>query len=297
MTRRRADVLGLVCTVNPFVEMAHHPFELELLSALFYHALERGYNPMIYGLPADDAEGTLRRYVDGRSDAFVLLYPPPDSALLCYLHAQGVPVVALCSSYPESPTRWVDSDHAQGIRAAVAHLAALGHRRIAYLTAPSADIMAHTRVRAFCAALEEHGLPVCSEWIIPYAWESAVAETLIAPLLAGDEPPTALLIWNDFAAEGVYKAIRRLGFRIPEDVSIIGFDDTPSARAAVPPLTTVRQDIVRMARAAVDLAIEALSTEAMPEPPPYVLCPVELIIRQSTAPPVSHRHRREMRDI
>src|SRR5689334_17304073 len=77
LVRRRADVLGIVCTVNPFVELAHHAFEHALLSAVFYHALERGYNPMIYGVPEEGAEeDVFRRYADGRSDAFVLLYPP-----------------------------------------------------------------------------------------------------------------------------------------------------------------------------------------------------------------------------
>jgi DNA-binding LacI/PurR family transcriptional regulator len=288
LTRRCADVLGVVCTVNPFIEMAHHAFEQTLLSALFYHALERGYNPMVYGVPTGEA--ALPRYADGRSDAFILLYPPPDSMLLRYLHAQSIPVVALCCSYPESLARWVDSDHAQGIRAAVTHLAELGHRHIAYLVDPPADTETHTRVATFRATLQEHGLPVRPDWIVPCVRNDSSTEQQIAQLFAGEAKPTALLTWNDFAAEEVYQALRRRGFRIPEEVSIVGFDDTPSARAAVPPLTTVRQDMVRMGRAAVDLAIEALSQEAASEPPPSILCPVELVVRQSTAPPYSARH-------
>ena len=135
LVRQRADVLGVVCTLNPFVELAHHSFEQALLSALFYHALEVGYNPMIYGVPPADAEDNLfPRYADGRSDAFVLLYPPPTSLLLTRLPQLGIPVVSVCCRV--EGVRWVDSDHESGIRAALAHLIALGHRRIAYLTGP-----------------------------------------------------------------------------------------------------------------------------------------------------------------
>jgi len=288
LVRRRAEVLGVVCTVNPFFEMAHHAFEQALLSALFYHALERGYNPMIYGPPAEGvAEEALLRYADGRSDAFILLYPPPDSVLLKYLYSQDIPVVALCSSTPDPRAVGVDSDHEAGIRALIAHLTELGHRRIAYIIDPNSDRETHLRILTFRAALRERGLPVREDWIVPYAEENASAEAAVAQLFSGAAPPTALLTWNDFIAEEVYKALRQRGLRIPEDVSVVGFDDTPSARTAVPALTTVRQDMVQMGRAAVDIAIEALAEEIRPEQNRLILCPVQFIVRQSTAPPKS----------
>ena len=108
LVRRRADTLGVVCTVHPFVELAHHAFEHALLSAVFHYALERGYNPMIYASPADEAsEYDFRRYADGRSDAFVLLYPPPNSGLPDYMERMGIPAVALCARRPGAGWRWV----------------------------------------------------------------------------------------------------------------------------------------------------------------------------------------------
>src|SRR5579859_1132336 len=107
LVRRRAETLGVVCTVNPFVELAHHAFEHALLSAIFHYALERGYNPMIYAPPANDAgESDFRRYADGRSDAFLLLYPPPEGGLPDYLEAMGIPAVALCPRRPGPGWRW-----------------------------------------------------------------------------------------------------------------------------------------------------------------------------------------------
>lgn len=282
LTRRRADVLGVICTLNPFVELAHHAFEQALLSALFHHALDRGYNPMIYGVPpVDGGGGLLTRYADGRSDAFVLLYPEPGNALLECLPTVGIPAVALCCR--AEGACWVDSDHAEGVQAAIQHLVALGHRRIAYLVDPVVDTAVHARVVAFRETLRACGLPVREDWIVSYGAEEAATERQVAKLFQSNEKPTALLTFNDFAAGEAYSALRALGLRIPEDVSVVGFDDIPAARTMAPPLTTVRQDVVRMARAAVDLAIQALSEKNVTQ---EVVCPVELVIRHSTAPPM-----------
>lgn len=282
LVRRRADVLGVVCTLNPFVELAHHAFEQALLSALFHHVLERGYNPMIYGVPPTDADDrVLARYADGRSDGFILLYPEPESALVQRLYRMGIPVVALCCR--AEGIYWVDSDHTDGIRMAVNHLVGLGHRRIGYLVAPDVDRNTHIRVLAFRQALQEHGLSLPEDWVVFYEGKEAASEARIARLCAEPEPPTALLTWNDFAACEVYQSLHRLGVRVPEDISIVGFDDIPAARTLVPALTTVRQDVVQMARMAADLAVRALSGSATPET--YgIACPVELVLRYSTAP-------------
>jgi LacI family transcriptional regulator len=288
LVHRRADVLGVVCTLNPFVEMSHHAFEQALLSAVFYHSLEHGYNPMIYGVPAESTEVTgFMRYADGRSDAFILLYPPPESSLLAFLHACDIPAVALCCRDPNGYSRWVDSDNEAGIRAALEHLIELGHRRIAYFIGPEVEDNVHSRVTAFRATLRENGLAVREDWIVPYTWDSATTEQTLDRLLRSDPAPTALLTWNDFVAEEVYKALRQLDRRVPEDISIVGFDDMPSARTAIPPLTTVRQDVVRMGRASVELALQAFREPESTEEIRHIVCPISLVVRQSTAPPAS----------
>lgn len=283
LARRRADAIGVVCTLNPFVELAHHAFEQALLSALFYHALECGYNPMIYGAPPVEAgEDLLARYADGRCDGFVLLYPEPDSTLLRRLTQAGIPVVAICR--PVEEASWVDSDHAGGIRLALNHLIESGHRRIGYLIDPGVDRDSHVRVLAFRRAFQDCKLPLREDWIVAAETGEAFFEEKLTRLFASLEAPTALVTWNDSTAFEVYRVLRKLGLRIPEDVSIIGFDDIAAARTLVPALTTVRQDVVRMARMAVDIVVSALSENATLTQT-SVVCPVELIVRQSTAPP------------
>lgn len=292
LTRRCAEVLGIVCTVNPFEDLSHHAFEHCLYAAIFYHSLERGYNPMIYGFPArPDDRHDIHRFADGRSDAFILIYPRPESPLLRFLHEEGIPTVTVSCRDNDPRGRWVDSDNEAGIRSAVKHLVELGHRRIAYLSGPPAEDNARTRLAAFRNVLAEYGLPVREDWMTPYTWKREVTRRQLDRFLADPEPPTALLAWYDFAAEDVYEAAARRGLRIPQDISVIGFDDAPSSRIASPPLTTVRQDPVLMGEAAVDLALAALDERSHADSPRSVICPIELIVRGSTAPPGSPRTR------
>ncbi|HEV2471713.1 MAG TPA: LacI family DNA-binding transcriptional regulator [Chthonomonadales bacterium] len=286
LSRRRADVLGVVCSVAPFRDLAEHPFEQTLLAAVFHHALERGYNPLIYGQPSETAtREELSRYSDGRSDAFILLYPQLDSPLLGYLHSQDIPTVTLCTRDNSPAGRWTDCDSDTGIRAAIEHLAELGHRRIAYLIGPPEQDCVQFRICAFKSSMESLGLSARVEWIIPYRWSAEKTGAQMDALLAAPERPTALLLWYDFAVEHVYQAARERGLRIPEDLSVVGFDDSLPARVASPALTTIRQDPNQMGKAAVDLAIAALLPHQNEQSSRSTLCSVELILRQSTSPP------------
>jgi DNA-binding LacI/PurR family transcriptional regulator len=291
LVRRSAEVLGVVCSFDPFVDLSHHAFDQGLLAAVFHRTLRRGYNPMMYTFPPDGAdERELLRYADGRSDAFVLLYPPLDSPLLHHLHKLGMPTVTLCCRDPEPKARWVDSDNEAGIRLAIKHLTDLGHRRIAYLYTKTNVGNRDARVAAFKAATTESGSGIEKSWVCQHEWSVDGSAAIMKDLMSHTDPPTAILVWNDVAAEVVYLAARRLDLRIPEDLSVVGFDDTPSARMADPSLTTIRQDLALMGEAAADLALDALLDEGERSNNWNVVCPVELIVRQSTGPANIGRH-------
>src|SRR5688500_3627741 len=149
LTRRKADVIGVVCRISPFVERSHHAFEHGLLSTIFCRALMHGYNPMIYGLPEGADEQELARFTDGRSDGFVLINPPVSNPLPAYLQRGRIPAVMICRRSEREGALWVDSDHASGMNAIVEHLARLGHRQIAYLTGPVGEENCVARVNAF----------------------------------------------------------------------------------------------------------------------------------------------------
>jgi LacI family transcriptional regulator len=283
LVRRRAEVLGVVSSFDPFADLVHHAFDQGLLAAVFHVALQRGYNPMMYTFPPEGAdERELLRYADGRSDAFVLLYPPLDSPLLHRLHRLGMPTVTLCCRDPEPSAMWVDSDNEAGIFLAIDHLKSLGHRRIAYLNTASEVGNRDDRINAFRAATNGPGSGIDRAWVCEHGWSVEGAVELLSNLFSETDGPTALMTWNDVAAEDIYLALSKLGLRIPEDVSVVGFDDTPTARMASPALTTVRQNLTMMGEAAATLALDSLLEESQIADTRCVVCPVELVVRDST---------------
>jgi LacI family transcriptional regulator len=285
LSRRHAEVLGVVVAMDPFVHDSQHLFEHGLLSAIFRRTLECGYNPLVYGFPsAADGSRAFSRYGDGRSDAFLLLNPPVGCPLVTYLHSIDVPTVTICCRDQDPRGRWVDSDNEAGIRAIVSHLSDLGHRRIGYFVGPENEDNLSSRSAAFRSVMAEQQLGVREDWIVHFSWDFGVTSQDVRRLLDGPDRPTALLAWNDYAAGDICRAARFLGICVPEDLSVVGFDDTPSASTTDPALTTVRQDLAQMGESAVDLALRALSEGADDRGTRSVACPVQLVVRQSTGP-------------
>lgn len=173
-----------------------------------------------------------------------------------------------------------------GAAEAAGHIAGLGHRRIAHIHGPDSFLSATERLRGFRVGLAEYGLRVEERYLLAggYTFESGME--CGARLLAMEEPPTAVFAGNDEMAVGVYQAVVRAGRSVPDDLSIVGFDDSPIATRIWPMLTTVRLPIEYMGRTAAQLLISQHDRAAM-EPPAATSVMPRLIVRSSTAPPGS----------
>ncbi|MEV4578270.1 substrate-binding domain-containing protein [Nonomuraea jabiensis] len=169
---------------------------------------------------------------------------------------------------------------------ATRHLLELGHRRIAVITGPDHALSSRARLDGYRAALDTERVPVDPELICRGDFQIEDGLACTHRLLRLPDPPTAIFTCNDGEALGVYRAAHELGLRIPDDLSVVGFDDLPSIRWAVPPLTTIRQPLTEMAMAATRMVV-ALAQGA-PLPRHRVEFATELIVRGSTAPP-KHR--------
>ena len=180
----------------------------------------------------------------------------------------------------EVPT--VGATNWAGGRAATEHLTGLGHRRIAVITGPRTLLCSRARLDGYRTALEEAGIAGDESLIRQgdFMHESGFAAG--AELLALADPPTAIFASNDTMALGVFEAARRRGLRIPEDLSVIGFDDLPEARWSPPPLTTIRQPLAEMGALAARTALRMAHGEVTELP--RVELATELIVRESTAP-------------
>ncbi|OMH33091.1 LacI family DNA-binding transcriptional regulator [Tersicoccus sp. Bi-70] len=217
------------------------------------------------------------------ADAFLLITTPADDAHARAAHRLGTPLVVMdpSTSMPAGVLS-VGATNWRGGMQATEHLIGLGHRRIAFLGAPVSSTPGEERRAGYIAALAAAGLPVDERLVVPgaFRFEDGLAAT---DLLAAPEPPTAVFAASDAVALGVLEAARRTGRRVPEDLSVIGFDDSYAASSASPPLTTVNQPLAEMGHVAVRAALAGVRGEAATSAP--VQLGTRLVVRGSTAAP------------
>jgi len=203
-----------------------------------------------------------------------------DSRIQALIHA-GIPTVIIDRMGQGSHATYVKSDNMDGARRATEHLLSLGHRRIAFLTGQTVDLagmerlLGCQRALAYAGVAPDPGLVRQSGWNIDEAYEAARV------LLAERRDFTAIVAGSDLMAMGILRALTEHGLRVPDDVSLVGFDDVEFCQYTIPPLTTVRQDRVAMVRAAVQRLIAMI--EGTGEASPLII-PTQLIVRKSTGP-------------
>lgn len=173
-----------------------------------------------------------------------------------------------------------------GLRA-TEHLLSLGHRRIGFIAGPPTLLCSRARLDGYRAAIEAAGVPMDDQLVQPgdFYHESGFAGA--ATLLDLERPPSAIFASSDQMAFGVYEAVRRRGLRVPEDISVVGFDDLPEARWSSPPLTTVRQPLTEMGRLATRAVLRLGRGEKLDTP--RVELATDLVVRDSSAPRRSAR--------
>ncbi|MDT0302566.1 LacI family DNA-binding transcriptional regulator [Streptomonospora wellingtoniae] len=166
---------------------------------------------------------------------------------------------------------------------ATRHLIELGHERIAVIGGPTDVLCSRARIDGYRSALDAAGLPVDPDLVRSGDFHIEGGHNHGRDLLTSPDPPTAIFAGSDLQAMGLYEAARELGVRIPEDLSVVGYDDLPVARWVGPPLTTVRQPLTEMAEEATRLALMLSRGQ---QPPNLRLdLATNLVVRQSTAAP------------
>ncbi|GAB2974817.1 LacI family DNA-binding transcriptional regulator [Saccharothrix stipae] len=200
------------------------------------------------------------------------------------LRAKGIPFVVFDPTV-ELPddVPFVGATNWAGGRMAARHLTGLGHRRIAMITGPDDVLCCRARSDGCRAALDAAGVPIDPSLVARAELTRESSHVAARELLARPDRPTAVLAGDDLQALGVYRAAREAGLRIPEDLSVVGFDDLPIAALVDPPLTTVHQPLMEMAMAATELAL-ALGRGERP-PQVGLELATTLTVRESTAPP------------
>jgi len=253
-TQARALVSGRSRILGLIVSEITNPFFPELIQEFENLAVAQGYEVMIGSTSYDPVrtESIIRRMLQRGVDGVAVMTFGIEEELVKKLVEREFPLVFIDAG-PELPNiRLIKVDYAQGIRQAVQHLAALGHRQIAFITGPLRMRSAVARRDAFRASMSEVGLTVPARYIIEgdHTMEGGMAalERMAAP----GAMPTAVMCSNDMTAIGVLHGLQKTTHRVPKDISVVGFDDIHLAQFMLPPLTTVQMSCRDLARAAVE---------------------------------------------
>jgi LacI family transcriptional regulator len=260
-----------------------NPFYLQVLDGL-HRALSQTHLRMLVLTPDEQDVVPLERLVDGSLDGVILTTTVLDSRLPAALSERGFPFVLLNREVDDAACDVCVVDNEQGGRLAAGELVALGHTQIAALFGPASTSTGRDREAGFRTRLAQAGIPLpdtrCRR--APFDWNAGHAAAL--ELLESE--PTALFCANDILALGAFNALRGRGVRIPQDISLIGFDDVVLAGWEVFQLTTVSQDIPGMVSAATELLLTRMAAEPdRPLPPRRVVLTPEMVRRGTHGPP------------
>jgi LacI family transcriptional regulator len=274
LSTRRTGQIGVVIS-----DLAN-PFYLEILDAV-HGALGAAGRRMLVLTPDEDGELLARRLLDGALDGAILSTTLLDSPLPGELARRSFPFVLLNRSVDDAPGDVVVTDNVAGGRLAARVLLDEGHRELAAVFGPPETSTGRDREAGFRALLGEAGMELRDERVRRGSFDFQVGHAAARELASTGA--TALFCANDVLAIGAYNGLRSLGARIPEDLSLVGFDDIAIASWEVFRLTTVRQDNDGMVRRAVDLLLDRVGQPD--EPARRVILEPRLVRRATLAPP------------
>jgi LacI family transcriptional regulator len=216
----------------------------------------------------------------GLVGGMIIILPPKDLKEIKANYRAGYPLVVIDDRAPHSGVPWIDADSRQGIYEAIQHLTNLGHSRIAYLGGLKEWFCSVERMEAYRQALNTMGIPVDEALILPGNFTEEAGIQAVERWWGLKQPPTAILTANDIMALGALRELERKGLRVPQDVSVVGFDDLPLAEHAVPALTTVRQPIREMGRKAAEMVTTLIEGRNLS--PVRMRLETTLVVRSST---------------
>jgi len=278
LVRRSSLTVGVLA--EDFTDLAVSQFVL----AAQHTAVGRGHAALISNVHANiDGARAVRKLLEHRVDGVLVAAPsleddpdlgkalrgPLPAVSINHIHGGGVPVIG--------------SNHSLTATLAVEHLIALGHARIGTVTGPRARRVVQTRIRGMRRALREAGCTLPAKRVVEADWTHVGGYQGTLKLLDADPSVTAVFVHNDVMAIGALKAMHERGRRVPADCSLVGCDDLPFAPYLVPALTTVRVPFAETGQLAATLLLRRIDGETIDD---RHLLPVELIVRDSTAPPL-----------
>ncbi len=279
--RMRGDKSNLIGVfVNNYGSVVLH----EIIRAISFEARPKGYDLVVFNAERFDRtdRSQTRDMLSQLCDGLLLIMPNVNDGYLDVIDRQGFPCVVLNFDAREMKVPMVVTENRLGARTAVEHLLGLGHRRIGFVAGSSATGQSAEREKGYIDALGAAGLPIDRSLMVEGAFVQSGGYAAAELLLALAEAPTAIFCANDEMAFGALDAINSKGLKVPNDISVIGFDDIPTSSHVFPTLTTMRQPFDAMAARAVSEVVEIIQGRDIAAA--KIAFPTELMMRNSTGP-------------
>jgi LacI family transcriptional regulator len=287
LVTQRSHVIGVFMETGEGHPDLQHPFFHEVLGGLKQKVGAEGFDLLLFASERPGGgygpHSYLKRARHHAVDGVALIGLEPSDPEVARLVRGELPCVGIDMDLVGPNAEVVMSDNEAGAELAVRHLHGLGHRRIATLTGMIDSRPGIDRLRGYRAAVQALGLAYRDEYVAYGDFYAESGREATARLLALAEPPTAIFAASDLMAIGAERAAAEAGLRVPEDLSVVGFDDIQLAPHLNPPLTTLRQDKLGLGAAAGDALIARIA--GAPDRPQLRKLEVELVVRGSTARP------------
>jgi LacI family transcriptional regulator len=292
---------GETKTLGMMIPDINEPFFTEIARHVEDCAYEKGYSVILCNTDRDPSKALFytRLLVERQVDGIVFVAisigsePAPGGDQLASIRARmsrvlkddHVPIVVIERDWPDYQADAVLADNVEGGKLAVRHLAELGHRRIGCIRGGGAILTFEGRLLGYSEGLAEMGIELRPDLVVEGSVRLYGGYRATRQLLALDEPPTAIFANNDLMGIGAIHAAGEMGIRVPDDVSVVGFDDVRMASLANPGLTTIAQPKREMSEHAIDMLLARIREPGRPIQ--REVLPVEVIRRGSTAPPAT----------
>ena len=261
-----------------------HTFFATVLNAFKNEAESRGYDvTFINHQSATGTRSYLEHCLDKNADGVCMVCGDFGSPEIRELVDSGIPCVTVDHFFKGVPA--VLSDNETGVRKLVEYAMSMGHKKIAFIHGHNNSIVTRSRISQFCNTMAFHGLEVLPGYIRAGLYDDIVlTRTIVTEMLKLPDPPTCILLPNDMVYIGAMEAAHQLGLKIPDDVSMAGYDGIALTQVLQPPLTTIRQSNAELGRAAAERLIDCIENPESASRKPRIF-PVELLKGGTIAAP------------
>ena len=273
--------------IGVFYTVGHltHPFFKDVLEAFWQVVAKRGYDMLLFTLSSDEseAEDFNSRAVGRNLDGILLVSVPRVDARIGNLAVGSIPCMSIDLDLVGARAGYLCSDNVAGSIQAMDYLISMGHSKIAFIGDQFQTKPGHDRLMGYRRSLDEHNLPFRPTWVRSGDFSEVGGYEATKRLLECEERPTAIFCAGDLMAIGAMKALHEAGLNVPDDISLVGFDDIDLASYVSPSLTTIRQRRNEIGERAAQCLLQMIDESQII--PPIVTVPTELIVRESVKSP------------